>query len=123
MKIFSTILVIILGTVTITSKAQNNVKIKSNTFIVHGHCGMCKTRIDSAAKSTPGVIAASWNIETKIINVVYNINKTKTDSIHSKISNTGYRTEKLVADSIGYSKLPECCKVKDAFVDPKIQNK
>lgn len=123
MKSLSVILAFILGTITYSSFAQSKVKIKSDKFIVHGHCGMCKSRIDSAAKSTPGVIAASWNIESKIINIVYNTNKTSADSVHSAISNTGYRTDILVADSIGYSKLPECCKVKDAFVNPIKQNK
>lgn len=120
---YSYTLIILLGLVSTITFGQANVKIKSEKFIVHGNCEMCKTRIDSAAKKTYGVIAATWDINSKIINVVFNTNKTSIDSIHLSISKMGYRTDKIVADSIGYQQLPTCCQVKNAFVNPKNANK
>tara|TARA_B110000211_G_C13961608_1_gene500836 strand:+ start:578 stop:901 length:324 start_codon:yes stop_codon:yes gene_type:complete len=105
------------------SFGQTNVKIKSEKFVVHGNCGMCKTRIDSAAKNTYGVMVASWDINSKIINVVFNTQKTNLDSIHLSISKMGYRTDEIIADSTGYQNLPGCCQVKNAFVNPKNDNK
>lgn len=123
MNKYSYKLILLMGLISTYTFGQSNVKIQSEKFVVHGNCEMCKTRIDSAAKNTYGVMVASWDINSKIINVVFNSQKTSLDSIHLSISKMGYRTEKLVADSIGYQKLPTCCQVKNAFVNPKNDNK
>lgn len=112
-----------MGLSTILTLGQTNVKIKSEKFVVYGKCDMCKMRIDSAAKNTYGVMVASWDINSNIINVVFNTQKTNLDSIHLSISKMGYRTDEITADSTGYHKLPGCCQSEDAFVNPKSDNK
>ena len=39
--------------------------VKNDTIKVWGNCGMCKTKIEKAAKAA-GASTANWNEETKI---------------------------------------------------------
>ncbi len=58
LRIFS--IVAVLMAVTSISFAQT----KTETFKVSGNCGMCKTKIEKAAKDA-GASSATWNEETK----------------------------------------------------------
>jgi cation transport ATPase len=81
---------------------------KTETIKVSGNCGMCKTRIEKAAK-IEGVSSADWNKETKVLTLVYNPSKVKSDDVQKKIAAVGHDTEKFKADDKVYSKLPGCC--------------
>jgi copper chaperone CopZ len=78
------------------------------SFKVWGNCGECKKRIETGARNG-GASKASWNEETKMIEVSFDPAKTNVDSIQQSIANTGYDTEKFKANSESYSKLPQCC--------------
>ncbi len=45
--------------------------VKNETIKVSGNCGMCKNKIEKAAK-VGGAETANWNEETKVLNVSYN---------------------------------------------------
>jgi copper chaperone CopZ len=81
---------------------------KTETFKVSGNCGMCKTRIEKAAK-IEGVSKAEWNDETKMLTLVYDPAKVKTDDVLKKIAAAGHDTGKFKANDKVYAKLPGCC--------------
>lgn len=81
---------------------------KTELVKVKGNCEMCKTTIEKAAK-VPGVSKADWNMKTKVLTIVYNPTKVKSDDVQKKIAAVGYDTEKFKADDKVYAKLPGCC--------------
>jgi copper chaperone CopZ len=83
--------------------------IQNVTFTVGGNCDMCKERIEKAAMSVVGVKLASWNAETKKIQVQYNRNKINVLAIHKAIAKVGHDTDKVKAPDNVYKALPECC--------------
>ncbi|MCX6256868.1 MAG: efflux RND transporter periplasmic adaptor subunit [Bacteroidia bacterium] len=84
--------------------------IQHTTFSVSGLCDMCKDRIEKAARSVKGVSTAVWDVQTKKIDVGYNVMKTSVDSIKKAIANAGHDTEEMKAEDKVYNSLPECCR-------------
>jgi mercuric ion binding protein len=82
---------------------------KKETFRVSGECGMCKTKIEAAAKKA-GATKASWDTETKVLTVSYNSTSSNTAKIQKSIAATGYDTPGFKANEEAYSKLHACCK-------------
>ncbi len=80
----------------------------ANHFFVKGNCGMCKTRIEKAAK-TAGAKAAEWNAETQTIVLNFDPSKTSADAILKKIAEVGHDNEKYKATDAIYKDLPGCC--------------
>jgi mercuric ion binding protein len=82
---------------------------KTETFKVSGNCGMCKSKIEKAAKDA-GATKAEWNVETKVLTVNYNSTSTNTAKIQQKIAAVGYDNAGAKATSEAYNKLHGCCK-------------
>jgi copper chaperone CopZ len=82
---------------------------KTETIKVSGNCESCQARIEKAAK-VDGVSKASWDKTTKLLTLVYDPAKVKSDDIQKKIAAVGHDTEKYKADDKVYAKLPGCCK-------------
>ena len=82
---------------------------KTETIKVSGNCGMCKDRIEAAAK-VDGVTKADWDKGTKLLTLVYNPAMVKSDDVQKKIAAVGHDTEKSKAPDAVYAKLPGCCK-------------
>lgn len=78
-------------------------------FKVSGNCGMCKTRIEKAAKIN-GVTSAEWSADTKVLTLQYDPQKVKLDDVHKKIAAAGHDTEKTRATDAAYNRLHSCCK-------------
>ena len=83
---------------------------KKEEFEVAGNCGMCKTRIEKAAKSVEGISAAEWDKESKIIKVSFDSGKTDIHKVHMAIAKVGHDTKLHKASDEVYDKLPGCCK-------------
>lgn len=81
---------------------------KTETFKVYGECGMCKTRIEKAAK-VAGVTSAEWNKDTKMMVVTFNPSVISLDHIEKNIAAVGHDTEKYKASDKTYAALPACC--------------
>lgn len=81
---------------------------KTESFKVYGNCGMCKSRIEKAAKSA-GATDASWSADTKMLTVTYDSSKVLNEELQKKIASVGHDTETMRADDSVYSKLPGCC--------------
>jgi mercuric ion binding protein len=90
-----------------TLMAQTETK---EEFEVAGNCGMCKTRIEKAAKSVEGVSSAEWDKESKMIKVAFDSQKTDIHKVHMAIANVGHDTKMHKASDAVYDKLPGCCK-------------
>lgn len=76
---------------------------------VWGNCGKCKTRIEKAAK-IKGVQKANWDMDTKILTLIYSPKIISLEKIHEKLALAGHDTENLYAPKQKYQILPECCK-------------
>lgn len=113
MKTVKFLLVAVLAMVVLTnSNAQTGAKTsatKTEAFKVSGNCGMCKERIETAAK-VDGVSKADWNKDTKMLTLAYDPSKVKSDDIQKKVAAVGHDTEKYKADTKTYNGLPGCCK-------------
>jgi periplasmic mercuric ion binding protein len=90
-----------------TAHAQKNA-LQKETIKVWGNCGMCKTKIEKAAKGA-GAVKASWNAETQELKVQYKADATSGKKIQEAIAKTGYDTQDVTADDEAYKKLHGCC--------------
>jgi periplasmic mercuric ion binding protein len=82
---------------------------KTETIKVAGNCETCKARIEKTAK-VDGVTKADWNQKTKILTLVYDPSKVKSDDVQKKIAAVGHDTPKYKATDKAYNALPGCCK-------------
>jgi membrane fusion protein, copper/silver efflux system len=78
-------------------------------FEVSGLCEMCKERIETAAKSVKGVVSASWDIDTKKLDVQFDSTVTALEPVQKAIALAGHDNGKFKAPDEVYNKLPECC--------------
>jgi copper chaperone CopZ len=81
---------------------------KTETFKVFGNCGMCKSRVEKAAKAE-GATTAVWDKETKMMTVTYDASKTSNEALQKKVASVGHDTELFSAPDKVYDKLPGCC--------------
>ena len=88
---------------------------KTETFKVAGNCGMCKTKIEKAAKEA-GAKSATWNADTKELTVSYKSSTTNTAKIQEMIASVGYDNVGVTAPTEAYDKLHACCKYDRAVV-------
>ena len=100
----------------ITASAQDS---KTEEFKVYGNCGMCKTRIEKAAKAVDGVSMAEWDKTTKMAKVTFNANKTNSLKIQEAIAKVGHDTDNFKADDKVYAALPGCCLYKRPVAEKK----
>ncbi len=104
-KMLSLIALVFITVTTVTAQTE-----KKETFKVAGNCGMCETRIENAAKSVDGVLAADWDKETKMIDVKFDSDKVNIHKVHMAIAKAGHDTKMHKASNDVYDKLPGCCK-------------
>jgi copper chaperone CopZ len=83
--------------------------VKKEAIKVAGNCGMCKNKIEKAAKAG-GAATANWNEDTKVLNVSYNSSKSNSEKIQKAIAASGYDTQGFKANDKSYNKLMSCCK-------------
>jgi hypothetical protein len=83
-------------------------KTEKVTFKVLGNCTQCKERIELACDQK-GIKMAEWNIDTKVMTVVYNPSKITLEKIHEYIAAVGHDTELKKAEDKVYKDLPGCC--------------
>src|SRR5262245_15298120 len=82
---------------------------KTETFKVSGNCGMCKSKIEKAAKEA-GASYASWDVDKKEITIKYNSSSTNTAKVQQQIAAVGYDNVGVKATDEAYNKLHGCCK-------------
>ncbi len=110
-KVIIIITVFMMGS---TLLAQN--KNAKTSFEVDGVCLMCKDRIEKAAIKAKGVKSAQWDVNTHMLSLIYNDQKTSIENIEQSIADTGHDTKSIKAKDEVYNGIDECCK----YRDPKI---
>ncbi|MGB5821150.1 MAG: cation transporter [Saonia sp.] len=88
------------------SKAKT---VASFDFEVSGNCGMCKKRIEKAAKAVPGVTNAIWDKESKVVTIEVSDASITKDNVSKAIAAVGHDTEFDKAEASVYDALPGCC--------------
>ena len=94
-----------LGMTSIFANVAKTEKIK-----VYGNCGMCKSRIEKAAKSVEGVTKAKWDATVAILTVTFDDTKTSVSKIEEEVAKVGHDTDHVKANDKTYNALPGCCK-------------
>src|SRR5688572_27117650 len=103
-KIFSIITICLAMTNLSFAQTEKTEKIR-----VAGECGMCKDKIEKAAKSA-GASYALWDVDAKVLTVTFSDKSTNTAKIQKKIAAVGYDTPDFKATDKAYNKLHGCCK-------------
>ncbi len=85
------------------------------TLIVNGVCHMCKMTIENAAE-IKGVSQVEWDVDSKVLALVYNPEITSLEAISQAINNSGYDTEIDTAPEEAYQSLHKCCHYRDPEV-------
>jgi len=83
--------------------------VAKDSLKVSGLCGMCKTRIESAAKSVKGVTNAQWNKSSSMLIYLFD-GTVKKEDVSNALINVGHDTELGKSPDKVYNKLPGCCK-------------
>jgi len=83
---------------------------KTEKIKVYGNCGMCKSRIEKAAKSVDGVTKATWDDTDAILTVTFDSTKTTPLKIEEAVAKVGHDTDHAKATDKTYNALPGCCK-------------
>ena len=86
---------------------------KTEKIKVWGECGMCKSKIEKAAKGA-GASFAEWNADNKELKVTYTSTSSNTAKIEKAVAAVGYDTKNVRATDESYSKLHGCCKYERA---------
>ena len=95
--------------ISINSFAQT----KSTKIIVDGVCMMCEERIEKNIIGLKGIKLANWNLENRILKLVYNEKKISLDEIHKFLASIGHDTNKEIASNQAYNLLDPCCQYRD----------
>jgi len=96
---------------------------KTEEIKVYGNCGMCKARIEKAAKSVEGVTKATWDATEKMLKVTYDDTKTTALKIEEAVAKVGHDTDHVKADTKTYDALPGCCKYARPVSEKKMEMK
>ncbi|MDO5510571.1 MAG: TonB-dependent receptor [Weeksellaceae bacterium] len=75
--------------------------------LVRGNCGMCKSNIENAVKTNNS--QGNWNMETKVLTVQFDPNKTNLSRLLKRVADAGYDNEMFLADDRDYRNLAACC--------------
>ncbi len=100
---------LILSTILIAATKQVTAQSKTENFKVAGQCGMCKSKIEGAAKQA-GASYALWNEDSKELIIKYNSTSSNSAKIQKNIAAVGYDTPGYKTTEEAYDKLHSCCK-------------
>jgi hypothetical protein len=112
MKNNNYIFISILLLITLNSFSQT----KSAKIVVDGVCMMCEERIEKKAIDVKGIKLADWNLDNRVLKVVYNEKNITINEIHEFLGSIGHDTEKKIASDEAYSLLDPCCQYRDLQV-------
>lgn len=75
----------------------------------NAQCGDCKERIETTLNQAKGVVYAELNMETKVVEVKYNVKKTDVSTLQKALNLIGYDADDQKADPAAQKTLPLCC--------------
>ncbi len=100
--------------ISLQSFAQKQSNIEQVNIKTSAVCKKCKEKIESNLSFEKGVKNVELNIETKIVTVKYNPDKTDPDNIRKAISKLGYDADDIKSDCKAHENLAQCCKKKSS---------
>ncbi len=116
-KLFYPICIFFLSFISVLANAQvQNQTDSSASFKVQGVCGMCKARIEKGLKIR-GVKTVDWDMDTKMLSVVFDPSKTSLGKIHTRVADVGHDTELKKSKVSTYKALPDCCHYREMGED------
>jgi len=107
MKSLASTLIALVALVLIS--CSNTEGMKTETFTVHGNCGMCKKTIEKSLDEVKGISSADWDMTTDKMTVTFDPKLITIGKIHKKIAGVGYDTDLERAQDSVYEKLHGCC--------------
>jgi len=96
---------------TVAQESHNSIFTTSEgtaSFEVAGVCGMCKSRIEKAAKAA-GLENANWEVRTQLLTLTFDPATFDTAAAKARILAAGHDVDGGTADPSAYKKLPACC--------------
>jgi len=108
MKSFKYLLPVVILITSFDLAAQVKNKDSTVSFKVNGACEMCKERVEKTLKIR-GVRSADWNVDSKMLTLVYSPTIVSLQKVHKIIAEVGHDTELEKAKDAVYNELPECC--------------
>jgi copper chaperone CopZ len=96
----------------VTFSAQGQDKKNKNakySIEVNGNCGLCKKRIEKAAFSVSGVKSAVWDVDSHLLRLILNEEKTSLLDVKKAVANVGHDTDEVKATEEIYANLHTCC--------------
>ena len=106
------IFLLLLSSSTLFAQKNKVSKDTTTTFEVSGSCEMCKMRIEEAAKGN-GVKSAVWNVDSKMLTLVYDPSVTSSYKVHDRIADAGHDTRLIKAATATYNGLADCCRYRE----------
>jgi periplasmic mercuric ion binding protein len=105
------ILILLISFLGFNANAQEITKNKNAKveFKVSGNCEMCKKRIEKASFKVSGVKSAVWNVDSGVLKLVFNEEKTNIETIQKAIAKVGHDNEGQKASDEVYTSLHTCC--------------
>lgn len=105
------ILIICLLLIGLSAEAQSKKnKNAKYTVEVSGNCEQCQKRIQKAAMAVTGVKSAVWNINTHVLSLILNEEKTSVAEVEKAVAKVGHDTKDIKATQEDYENLHTCCK-------------
>ena len=105
MKSASLILIFFLSYLKPVFSQTDTVKIQTSAV-----CETCKKTLEHDMSFEKGVKKAILDIDTKVLNVIFDPSKTNAEMIRIAVTKSGYDADTLKADPKAFKRLPECCK-------------
>ncbi len=96
---------VITGSLSAQTGGKQYVEIKTSA-----QCGTCKAAIEKAVGSVEGVKTADLDLDSKVVAVKYDGDKTTAEAIKAAIIAIGYDADELPANPEAYEGLHSCCK-------------
>ena len=90
-----------------------NAKVVEKTYTVRGHCGMCKNRIETAAKGFEGVQSAAYDLKAQSLTLTCDTRLVKPNKVLKAIAAMGYDAGKFTAPQEAYDRLEACCRYRE----------
>jgi outer membrane receptor for ferrienterochelin and colicins len=115
LKMKSFIVSILLGCLLLLSYTNLFAQSKLDStvsFKVSGVCDLCKERIEKAAKGK-GVSHADWNIDTKMLTLIFDPSRTTIEKVNDRIADVGHDTYQKKASDAVYKALHPCCRYRE----------
>lgn len=92
----------------IIAQAQDNNTLLPLSLRVQGSCEMCKARLEGALQ-IKGIKNPNWNIESKLLTLLYDPEKIGEEKIKKVILEQGHDLDDKKANEKIYQALPVCC--------------